>query len=123
MCYNISTLKKERNFQIMKINVMKENNRIIATGSAFGKKLKAIAVCNEPVFDEAVGTEIVRRKYKIVEKMAQRKMHVRTKRELESIIKWCEKEIAHENEIIASMDKAITSKQDALESFMKEKFC
>ena len=107
----------------MKINVTKENNRIIATGTAFGKKLKAIAVCNEPVFDEAIGTEIVRRKYKIVEKMAQRKMHVRTKRELESIIKWCEKEIAHENEIIASMDKAITSKQDALESFMKEKFC
>lgn len=107
----------------MKINVMKENNRIIATGSAFGKKLKAIAVCNEPVFDEKLGTEVVRRKYKIVEKIAQRKMHVSAKRELEAIIRWCEKEIAHEDEIIASMDASIASKQEALEAFMKEKFC
>lgn len=107
----------------MKINVMKENNRIIATGSAFGKKLKAIAVCNEPVFDEALGTEIVRRKYKIAEKIAQLKKHVSAKRELKAIIRWCEKEIEHEDEIIANMNKSISEKQDALEAFMKEKFC
>lgn len=107
----------------MKINVMKENNRIIATGSAFGKKLKAIAVCNEPVFDETLGTEIVRRKYKIVEKDAQKKMHVRTKRELESIIRWCQSEIEHEDSIIAQMNESIEKKREELTSFMKEKFC
>ena len=36
----------------MRIKVLPVHNRVIATGSYKGKRLKAVAVCNEDNFDE-----------------------------------------------------------------------
>ena len=49
----------------MRIKVLPVYNRVIATGSYKGKRLKAVAVCNEDNFDEALGIEIAKKKYGI----------------------------------------------------------
>lgn len=59
----------------MKIKVDRENKAIIAYGGYRGKRIRAVAVCKEPVFDEAFGTELAKRKYKIKERYAKLRWH------------------------------------------------
>lgn len=59
----------------MKIKVDKENKVVIAYGGYRGKRIRAVAVCKEPVFDETFGTELAKKKYKIKERYAKLRWH------------------------------------------------
>lgn len=87
----------------MKFTISEKSKRVIATGSMMGRRVKAIAVCNEPVFNETIGKEVARRKYKIAEKDAQISVHKARMTDLKDLIKWCQNEIAHEEVMIQNM--------------------
>lgn len=87
----------------MKFTISPKSKRVIATGSMMGRRVKAIAVCNEPVFDEKIGVEVARRKYKIAEKDAQISAHRARANQLRKIAEWCAKEAAHEDDMCHSM--------------------
>lgn len=87
----------------MKFTISEKSKRVIATGSMMGRRVKAIAVCNEPVFDETIGKEVARRKYKIAEKDAQISAHKARMTDLKDLIEWCQNEIAHEEVMIQNM--------------------
>lgn len=87
----------------MKFTISPKSKRVIATGSMMGRRVKAIAVCNEPVFDEKIGVEVARRKYKIAEKDAQISAHRARASQLRRVAEWCAKESAHEDDMCHSM--------------------
>lgn len=89
----------------MKFTISEKSKRVIATGSMMGRRVKAIAVCNEPVFDETIGKEVARRKYKIAEKDAQISAHKARMSDLKELIRWCQNEINHEENMISDMHK------------------
>jgi hypothetical protein len=91
----------------MRIKVLKDNNRVIATGSIAGRKIKAIAVCNEDNFDENVGIDLATRKYKIREKMAKRDSHKAAISSLNKLIAWCENQKEAEENLVALHNQRI----------------
>lgn len=106
----------------MKINVSETNNRIIASGSAFGRKIKAIAVCNEPTFDEGFGTELVKMKYGIAKKKAQIQRHKQAVSGLKDLVRWCQKQLDYEATLISNMEKNVDARKAEMDKLLEVKF-
>lgn len=87
----------------MRIYVDKQNKCIVATGHYRGKKIKAVARCKEDDFDEAFGTELVKKKYKIKKEMIKKDFHNSCIKKLHQRVLWCFNQIKYEEEVTASL--------------------
>ena len=106
----------------MKITLIPDHNRVIATGTIAGKHVKSIVVCNEDKFDAELGADLAKRKYKIAEKVAKKSLHESNVRALKDAIKWCENSIANEQLIINGLDERIESMNKDYHSYLESKF-
>lgn len=87
----------------MKVKVYPEHKRVIATGIVKGKRIKAIAVCQEgDTFDADFGVSLASQKLKVTEKKALIASH-------ESKIRAAQRKIAHWKSIIETENKIISS--------------
>lgn len=106
----------------MKITLIPDHNRVIATGTIAGKHVKSIVVCNEDKFDAELGADLAKRKYKIAEKVAKKSLHESNVRALKDAIKWCENSIANEQSIIDGLDNRINDMNSDYHSYLRSKF-
>lgn len=106
----------------MRIKILPAHNRVIATGSYKGKRIKAVAVCNEDSFDEALGIEIAKKKYGIAKANAKLDLHMKNISALKDMIKWCENMIDAENKSMAIVDANLDKKLADYHAFLADKF-
>lgn len=106
----------------MKIHVDKKNNRVIATGYYSGKKIRSIAHCREPVFDEDFGIELAKKKYSIKLVEAKKRLHERTVSELHRTILWCFHVMDYEQLIVANYNKKLKDKSSECAEFINNYF-
>lgn len=106
----------------MRIKVLSAHNRVIATGSYKGKRIKAVAVCNEDNFDEALGIEIAKKKYGIAKCNAKLDLHKKNISALEDMIEWCQNMIDAENKSMAIVDANLDKKLTDYHAFLADKF-
>ena len=105
----------------MRIKVLPVHNRVIATGSYKGKRLKAVAVCNEDNFDEALGIEIAKKKYGIAKCNAKLDLHKKNISALNDMIKWCQNMIDAENKSMAIVETNLDEKLHDFHTFLADK--
>lgn len=91
----------------MKIKIDKENKAIIAEGWCRGKRIKAVAVCREPHFDEEFGVKLAKMKYKIKEKQAKLKWHESVLVECRRLQKTINSMITNHNNCAENIDISI----------------
>ena len=106
----------------MKIKVLPEHKRVIATGSYRGKRIKTVAVCNEDNFDERFGIELAKKKYSIAKSKAKIDMHKKNIGMLNKMIDWCQKYIDAENRSIELVTDGLARKIVDFTDFVEDKF-
>ena len=107
----------------MRIKVLPAHNRVIATGSYKGKRLKAIAVCSDyDTFNEELGTEIAKKKYGILKCNAKIDIHKKNISALNDMIKWCQNMIDAENKSMAIVETNLDKKLHDFHAFLADKF-
>lgn len=106
----------------MRIKILPAHNRVIAAGSYKGKRIKAVAVCNEDSFDEALGIEIAKKKYGIAKANAKLDIHKKNISALKDMIKWCENMIDAENRSMDMVKTNLAIKESELTDFVESKF-
>ena len=106
----------------MKIKVDKENKVVVAYGNYRGKKIKAVAVCKEPVFDEEFGMELARRKYKIRERYAKMRWHESWVSSLNYLKSKIDAMIEDHNKCADFLDSKMQSEINECEEFVNKYF-
>lgn len=106
----------------MKINVDTKNRRVIASGSFAGKRIKAIAKCNEDSFDREFGKSLAEKKFKIKSEEVKRDMHNKYIKDLYRQISWCEHQISYERGIVNALNEKIGSKKSEYDNFVNSYF-
>ena len=106
----------------MMIKVLPNNNRVIAYGSYRGKRIKAIAVCNEDSFDKDFGVELAKKKYGVAKCKVKIDMHKKNISALKDMIKWCENMIDAENRSMDMVKTNLAIKESELTDFVESKF-
>lgn len=106
----------------MKIFIDEKNKAVIATGNAYGKKVKAVAISKEDFFDKDFGVELAKKKFRIKEKMANLAKHESLIKEMNDTISWCTKIKKEEESIVRGIKTSIYEKQEACNDFVEKYF-